>query len=100
MQTTIELFGKKIPIRIETRQYHDGCTAVVAMCKDGPFGRVTTNIEDDLPLGEIAVKTYSENSWVPQLLDLLPDVFQDTGKRLQAGYAELHVWRFKKPQEA
>lgn len=60
-----------------------------------PYATITTNIPNvELGPDEIIVKNWSENSWVGQLLTLMPDVFQDTGRRVKVGFVEAPVWKF------
>lgn len=97
MKTTIEFLGDNVDIKIVKRNYDQGgATALIAMDDEGQFGVITVNnprfqLDDD----EIIVKTWSENEWVTQLLQKLPNVFQDTGKRIPMGYAEGQIWKFR-----
>ena len=99
MNTTITLYDQKVKIAINKGTYSMGNrTALEAVgCEDGdPFGFITVNIPDvPLKANEICVKTWSENSWVLQLLTLLPNNFKDTGKRIPCGYTDAQVWEFK-----
>lgn len=98
MKTTIEFLDETYNIELVFNRYlHDNKMAIQAICEDGEvFGTVTTNVEGTLEENEISVKTYSENSWVPQLLEKLPEVFEDTGKRIQSGFVSVQVWKLKK----
>lgn len=90
--------GEEVEITIAVGHFHNGKLAVFANGEDGPFGRISVNTDYPLKPGEIAVKTYNENSgWVEQLLNLMPTVFQDTGVRLPVGFSELHIWKFTPP---
>jgi hypothetical protein len=96
MKTTIEFFGDNYEINIVKEVYNNNkTTALVAVEEDGVFGVITVN-DDKVKLeeGEILVKAWGENEWVLQLPEKLPEVFQDTGKRIRLGYAEGQVWRF------
>lgn len=96
MKTTItSIDGRLVDIEIVTAKFHDGNTAVLAKSNGAPYGRISVNVPDfNLSQSEIIVKTYSENVWVPQLLELMPDVFQDTGRRLPWSWPNLQIWRF------
>lgn len=101
MKTTLtHCDGEEVPITIAVGQFHNGNIAVFANSDEGPYGRISVNTDYPLKPDEIAVKTYNENShWVPQLLTLMPTVFQDTGIRLPSGFAELQIWRFTPPKD-
>jgi hypothetical protein len=92
--------GEEIPITITVGQFHNGTPAVFANSDEGPYGRISVNIDYPFKPDEIAVKTYNENAhWVPQLLELMPTVFQDTNIRVPAGFAELQIWKFTPAKE-
>lgn len=87
-------------------KYGDGSgTAIQAVTDDGePYGALTKNAgrrDSDgyfLRADEVAVKTYSDNeSWVPKVLEALPDVFIPTGKIVKSGYVTLPVYRIVPP---
>lgn len=96
MKTTIEFYGENVDINIVKSNYgQGGATALIAMDDEGEFGVITVNNPRfELSPDEIIVKTWSENQWVTQLLQKLPNVFQDTGKRVPMGYAEGQIWKF------
>jgi hypothetical protein len=97
MKATVTLFDEVFNISLEVNSYRDGNrVAITAVCDDGErFGTVTVNDPSvDLAEGEILVKTWTENAWVPQLLEQLPNRFFDTGKRVPMGYDNAQVWRF------
>jgi hypothetical protein len=97
MKTTIDFLDTQYDIELVTNRYRSTNNLVIqAVCDDGElFGTVTTNVENQLEENEIAVKTYSENSWAPQLLEKLPEVFKDTGKRIPSGFVNVHIWTCK-----
>lgn len=58
-----------------------------------PYVGLTKNVRpNDCKDDEIIVKTYEENAHLRQpLLDL--GYFEDTGRRIPAGFTELEIWR-------
>ncbi len=100
MKCTIRAFGNDVPIVLTTNKYHNGRVAVIAHVGDEEsdrWGVLTINVETASPPaeGEIHVKAWSENEeWVPQLLKLLPNHFQDTGRCTPTGYVNAQIWRF------
>lgn len=57
-----------------------------------PYTDITKNIRpNDINQDEIIVKTYEENEPLRGLLAL--GFFEDTGRRLEAGFAGLEIWR-------
>lgn len=96
IHTTVKAFGKSLRLEIRPYKYDNDRIALIAFADGEQYGVITVNIpEADLADDEIVVKTYSENEhWVPQLVEQLPDVFQDTGKRIQSGYITVQVWRY------
>lgn len=98
MEATIDLFGDIFDIEIKklTSKMNDGIALYAIERGTGEFfGTITIN-NPKIPLqdGEICVKTYSENSWVPQLLTLFPNDFKDTGKRVEVGFMTVPIWWF------
>ena len=96
LKANVTLLDEPCDITLDVRQYGmGGRTAIVAMCDEGVYGKVTVNDpEVTLAEGEILVKTWMENEWVPQLLEQLPGNFRDTGRRVRMGYAEAQIWSF------
>lgn len=95
-KANVSAWGKNYSLRIMQRQYPNGRIALQGLGEnDEPFGVITTNLPDEpLEEGEFIVKTWSENQWVPQLLNGdLP--FEDTGKRVPTGFVEAQIWRLK-----
>lgn len=90
-------FGKMRSLALYADGYAVGGLAIHAFDEGAnePWGDVTVKVfGTSLADGEVCVKTWSENSdWVPQLLSLLPDVFQDTGRRVSCGFTEAQVWK-------
>lgn len=77
-----------------TGQYADGTTALQVFMEDGDLWATLTACSPGTRLGdgEVLVKTYSENE--PMVAPLLATgAFEDTGRRVPAGFAELQVWR-------
>ena len=87
--------GPKEVSMLATRYTSGNRLALVLQCDDGsPWGMLTVNFPD-VPLAhdEILVKTWSENSFIRgPALDM--GLFEDTGRRLPAGFVEAEVWRF------
>ena len=85
------------PMTVQQSFYtHGGGIALVVVASDGiPFLTLTTNIAAARLLpGEFCVKVWSENE--PYVADILASGrFEDTGKRIAAGFAEAHVWRMR-----
>lgn len=98
MKCTVDVFGKQFKISLDVGRYSNDRVAISAIDEeDGDmFGRLTVNLpEEELGPDEIFVKTWSENKvWVQQVLAAMPHVFQDTGRKAQAGYTEAAIWKF------
>lgn len=95
MRVTVQYLEEPVELDLRLEKYlANSRTAVVAYENGELFGQMTINLVDyPAAANEICVKTADENSgWVPQLLTLLPQVFQDTGKRIQSGHAVYDVW--------
>jgi len=103
MRTTIKAFNENVEIELKTDLYHQSkrLCIIAYVVEDNQliesWGKVTVNVPE-IPLeeNEIIVKVHSENEWVLQLLNLLPDVFRDTQKRIASGFVELQVWKLMK----
>lgn len=99
---TVEAFGERHTIILKIHKYvNNGRIAVVAEDAETgePFGTVSTNLPNEhIELNEFCVKNYSENAWVPQLLNLLPDFLEDTGAVAFSGHAAIPVWRILTPK--
>ena len=82
---------------VEVTTYKTGGMAVI-LTQDGQrFATLSVNFpfpEVELEEGEFAVKTWSENEEIAEDA-LASGLFVDTGKRIQSGYVEASVWRFK-----
>lgn len=64
-----------------------------------PYTDLSTNMRAhgaEVADDEVVVKTWSENEHVIKPM-LEAGFFEDTGKRVPAGYAEAQIWRFKSP---
>jgi hypothetical protein len=97
MRATVDLLGETFNLELDAHSYVDGGrVAITAVCDDGErFGTVTVNEPGaDLGPGEVLVKTWTENVWVRQLLELLPGHFRDTGRRVSCGHSRAEVWEF------
>jgi hypothetical protein len=98
MKCEVTAFGKVLRLNLEKSEYGNGRPAVVAMEDNGEkWGMLTVNIPDTpLEPNEIIVKDYSEGAtWVPQVLEKLPEVFEDTGKKAFSGHVAASIWLVK-----
>lgn len=98
----ITVHGLPQQLLLKAGHYGNGRLAIEAyVVEDGEnWGTLTVNIvgAPEPAEDEIIVKAWSENEhWVPQLLTVLPHVFEDTGRRIPAGYAQAQVWKLKVP---
>ena len=80
---------------VDITLYKTGGTAVI-LTQDGQrFATLSVNFSEvKMEEGEFAVKTWSENEQIAADC-LASGLFVDTGKRIQSGYVEASVWRFK-----
>ena len=80
---------------VEVTTYKTGGTAVILNQDGQRFATLSVNFSEvKLEHNEFAVKTWSENEEIAA--DCLSSgLFVDTGKRIQSGYVEASVWRFK-----
>lgn len=95
----INVFGEAIKCKLNVEKFASDLNQKALCLVDAntgePISRFTVFIDDFIPNeNEIMVKTWSECEWVHQLLTNYPDVFKDTGKRIQCGFAEAEVWIF------
>ena len=82
-------------MEVEVILYKTGGTAVLLIQDNYRFATLSVNFpEVKLEEGEFAVKTWSENEQIAADA-LASGIFIDTGKRIQSGYVEASVWRFK-----
>jgi hypothetical protein len=81
-------------LNVLTAQYKDGTPAVVLEDSDGePWATLSVNIPGaPRETDEILVKTWSENEMLREPL-LASGLFEDTGRRVPAGFAQAEVWR-------
>jgi len=94
-QEYLNIRGEQYVLEI-SRYVVYGNTSVVLQSVD-PFGgyiKLSSNISAVLPKGHFAVKTYSENAdiWEDAFASGL---FEDTGKRVEQGYAVFPIWKLK-----
>jgi len=82
-------------MEVEVVLYKTGGTAVILNQDGQRFATLSVNFSEvKLEHNEFAVKTWSENEEIAA--DCLSSgLFVDTGKRIQSGYVEASVWRFK-----
>lgn len=88
-----------LEIRPHIAKYPNDRMAISFMCRDVDgtqevYGRLTVNLpEVKLREGEFLVKAWGENE---SLAKAMRDshFFEDTGRRVESGYARAEVWRF------
>lgn len=101
MQRIVECFNQKFHFEFFQHKYGNGRIAIQVgdtQAKE-QFGTMTVNVPH-VSIGddEIIVKTYSENEhWVHAILKQMPDVFEDTGRRVDLNWVEAEVWKLKQP---
>lgn len=95
---TIELMGEQVEVK-ET-VYARGGTALVLESPCGePFGTFSVYVPHlELGESEFAAQTWSENALLREPM-LATGLFEDTGRRVQSGFATAEIWRFKAAQE-
>jgi|GEM_PF-4538587 len=84
-------------VKIEKIYYqNNNRIALRVFDKDGtPLATLTCNLPDEeLAEDEFFVKTWSENGPISEAARQ-SGLFVDTGRRVQAGYCEAEVWKFK-----
>lgn len=94
MEVQTTEFGK---VEVVLREYSNGRTAIQLIDPmDGePITTLTVNLpEEPLKPGEFFIKGWSENE------EICGDcrrsgLFHDTGRRVQTGWVQAEVWRFK-----
>lgn len=94
---TLNISGERLDIVAETYLHSNGGrTCIEIVDREGfSFATLTTNLPyAPLEPGEFHVKTWFENEGLVAPM-LATGLFDDTGKRVTAGFAEAHVWRFK-----
>lgn len=99
IRTTVKLGDESVAIIIREHKYDTNqrlALQAVDASDGSPFGSVTVNLDYPLAEGEILVRTYSEHEWTKQLLTLLPDVFQDTGRTVPTGHVHANVWKYNR----
>ena len=85
--------GKEI--RIELGLYPNRQTKVQLWDEDGPAGYLSCSIDYvDLGNTEFLAKTWSENEELAAAA-LQSGLFEDTGRRVPAGFTAAQVWRIK-----
>lgn len=85
---------------LQAKYRNSGKTAIIVNDYDAQdhWDVLTVDIaRNDIAHDEIAVKVWSEAEyWVPDVLEAMPNVFEDTGKRVNAGWSQAHIWKIKK----
>jgi len=96
---TINAFGSDQEIVLNKHEYGNNRIAICAISTDDQelWGTLTVNIpEVELADDEIIVKDYSENAtWVPQVIEQLPELFEPTGRRAESGFVSCPIYRYK-----
>jgi len=86
-------FGQQLKIIEE--QYRNKRIALQIYDEEGPYCTLTTNIVGEtLQPGEFFIKNWSENEEIAAAA-LNSGIFEDTGRRVNSGFIEVPVWRFK-----
>tara|TARA_Y100001951_G_C11081095_1_gene151397 strand:+ start:143 stop:445 length:303 start_codon:yes stop_codon:yes gene_type:complete len=78
---------QKVKGTLSFLKYHDGNLAVELYNEEGPYAKLSVNIEGlELPDDEFVAKTYSENEGlVEQFIE--KGIFIDTGRVVTVGHA-------------
>lgn len=79
-------------------KYQTGHVAIVLISSDSePFMTLTVNLENPsiLAENEIAIKNWGGNEKYLDEIFSQTDLFEETNKTTQCGYAEAKIWRFK-----
>lgn len=72
-----------------------GNDRVAIVIDEGRWGKLTVNVHaEKLAPGHIHVKTWEENERV-RAPALATGLFEDTGERVQCGFAQAKVWKYK-----
>lgn len=99
MQRFIECFNQKFHFEFFQHKYGNGRIAINVGDTQAreQFGVMTVNVPHvSLADDEIIVKTYSENQhWVHEILAQMPDVFEDTGRRVDLNWVQAEIWKLK-----
>src|SRR5690242_4416867 len=87
--------GEKITV-IKDYYTNNNRLAVLLRTENGePYATLSANVPTAKLLdGEFAVKNYSGNEEIAKAA-MYSGIFVDTGKRVQSGYVEMPVWRFR-----
>lgn len=100
----VNLYGQPYNIDLFAVGYSHGGTCVEAKVGPGlpdcivgePFGKMTfwdERITPTLPPESFCVKTWSENAWVPSLIN--SGLFEDTGEKIPMPFENsASIWRF------
>lgn len=93
----VKSFGEIDELTLVENNYTNGRIGIRAICNGETYGVLTVNVPHvDLENNEIVVKNYSENKeWVPQVLDQLPEVLENTGRTVEVGWEKCPVYRYK-----
>lgn len=88
---------KRERLDIMEAAYKGGRRAIFLVSEDLPFGTLTVNLpEEHLEEGEFFVKTWTENEAIAPFILKKAGLFEDTGKRVDSGFVQAAIWRFKK----
>src|SRR4051812_12345873 len=82
---------KVYDVWIELGKYANGRTAITLHDDEGQVACATVNLpEYDLQLGEVIIKSYSENEGMFEFLTR-NNIVGATGREIQTGYVKVHV---------
>jgi len=94
MQFLDTRFGLDQPVLPQFARYANGQLALTLLCPDGePWLTVTSAVATSLPADAIAVKDWSENEGVPQLLIQAGLIEALALTRIKASFVEVPVYR-------
>jgi hypothetical protein len=85
------------PLTLKRGKYiTNGNTAliIVGAVTGEQWAVLSVNLPNKLYEGEIAIKTWSENSEIAEIV-LGLGIFEDSGRRIPTGHVEASVWRIK-----
>lgn len=94
----VQAYGHTLEVR-RTQYKSNGRTALeLSSVPDGQsFGLFTVNLSAvELAEGEFLARTWSENEALREPM-LRTGLFEDTGRRVQAGHYQDEVWKFRTP---
>ena len=88
----ISQFGERYLLFVRTETYNDGKIRIQLYdSKDGtPYATATTNIQEELEQGEVAIKDWSENQGI---LDFLVQnrIVKEPHRFVESGYVKIPI---------